>query len=138
MQRRKLKRNLGPFLTRLDAVCDRNTLVPLTSLTSVDWDEVFVFPEGTSPKVFEQETGHPAIDWGVFGRFTPSDSLMVLQKDGEFVEIIQFLPAQIHGNREHPSFSYDTDVLVRMTPTDHGCYGELVPAPGYSLRGLGT
>lgn len=115
------------FERRFDAVCDSGTLIPLSSITTVEWDEAFIFPEGTSPEKFKAATGNPPIDWGIFGKYTPEDYLMVLQKDGKFVEVIQFRPGRIHGNREHPSFGYDADVLVRMTETDHGCYGELVP-----------
>ena len=115
------------FLNRFDAVCETDAMIPLSSLTTVEWDEAFVFPEGTSPEQFEAATGNPAIEWAFFGKYTPGDSLLVLQKGGKFVEIIEFRPAQIHGNREHPSFRYDTDVLVRMGQTDHGCFGELVP-----------
>ena len=116
------------FEQRFDAVCDSDAMISLRSLTTVEWDEVFVFPEGTSAEKFEAATGNPALNWAT-GSHTPTESLMVLQKDGKFVEIVQFLSGNIYGNIEHPSFRYDADVLVRMTETDHGCYGELVPAP---------
>ena len=116
------------FLKRFNAVCNPGSMIPLRSITTVEWDEAFVFPEATSPEVFEATTGNPAIEWAAFGNYTPGDSLLVLQKDGEFVEVIEFIPAQIYGNREHPSFAYDADVLVRMTQNEIGCYGELVPA----------
>lgn len=115
------------FLERFNAVCNPGSTIPLKSITTVEWDEAFVFPEATSPELFEAATGNPAIEWIAFGNYTPGDSLLVLQKDGEFVEVIEFTPAQIYGNLEHPSFAYDVDVLVRMNQTDHGCFGELVP-----------
>ena len=115
------------FLERLDAVCDPNTLIQLSSITTVEWDEAFVFPEGTPPELFEATTGNPPIDWGIFGKHTPEDYLMVLQQDGEIVEVMQFRPGRIRGNLAHPSLAYDADVLVRMTQADLGCYGELVP-----------
>lgn len=117
------------FLNRFDAVCETDAMIPLSSLTTVEWDEAFVFPEGTSPEQFEAATGNPALRWAAFGKYTPGDSLLVLQKGGKFVQVTPFTPAHIHGNREHPSFAYDADVLVRMTQADLGCYGELVPAP---------
>lgn len=53
---------------------------------------------------------------------------MVLQNEGNIVQVTQFLPGKLHGNREKPSFSYAADALVKMTETDFGYYGELVPA----------
>lgn len=116
------------FVERFDAVCDPGALIPLSELTTVQWDRVSLFPEGTPAEKYEAETGSKAVDWGVFGTRTPPETFMALQNSGEVVELIQFLPGIIYGNLDDPSFSYDADVLLRMTETDHGCYGELVPA----------
>ena len=116
------------FVERFNAVCDTGATIPLRSLTTVVWDRVSLFPEGTLAEKYEEETGHKARLWAAHGTVTPADYLMVLQNEGEIVEMVIFLPGKIFGNRDHPSFSYDADVLVRMTETDYGCFGELVPA----------
>lgn len=117
------------FVERFNATCEDQELIPLSSLTAVNWDRAYLFPEGTSGEKYKAETGSEPINWSASGTRTPPESLLVLQQDGAVIEAIQLNPATVIGNREQPRFSYSADVLIKMTQTEFGCFGELIPSP---------